>query len=71
MRLVRRLGGASGVSAAMLGVTGLLACFAWAATIRLGPRLGPGFWPSAVLGIACAVLATAQFIRRPGRHATH
>ena len=46
-------------------LSGLLTYFALAATIRLGPN----FWPSAVLGIACAVLATAQFIRRPGQRA--
>ena len=46
-------------------LSGLLTYFALAATIRLGPN----FWPSAVLGVACAILATAQFIRRPGQRA--
>ena len=44
-------------------LAGLLTYAALAATIALGPN----FWPSAALGIICAVLATAQFVRRPER----
>jgi hypothetical protein len=47
------------------GLAGLLTYVALAATVVLGPN----FWPSAVFGIICALLATVQFIRRPGERA--
>ena len=43
-------------------LAGLLTYAALAASIVLGPN----FWPSAALGIVCALLATLQFIRWPG-----
>ena len=46
-------------------LAGLLTYAALAATIVLGPN----FWPSAALGIVCAVLATAQFFWQPGQRA--
>jgi len=46
-------------------LAGLLTYAALAATIVLGPN----FWPSAALGIVCAILATAQFLRQPGQRA--
>lgn len=46
-------------------LAGVLTYAALAATIVLGPN----FWPSAALGIVCALLATVQFIRRPRERA--
>ncbi len=46
-------------------LAGLLTYAALAATVALGPN----FWPSAALGIVCAVLATAQFFWQPGQRA--
>ena len=47
------------------GFACLLTYAALAATVALGPN----FWPSAALGIVCAVLATAQFFWQPGQRA--
>ena len=46
-------------------LAGLLTYAALAATVALGPN----FWPSAVLGVICAILATMQFLRKPGQRA--
>ncbi|HEU4784355.1 MAG TPA: hypothetical protein VFS83_13520 [Ktedonobacterales bacterium] len=47
------------------GFAGLLTYAALAVAVALGPN----FWPSAALGVVCAILATAEFIQRPGRRA--
>jgi hypothetical protein len=44
-------------------LVGLLTYAALAATVALGPN----FWPSAALGVICAVLATVQLIQQPGQ----
>jgi hypothetical protein len=48
-------------------LVGLLTYAALAATVALGPN----FWPSAVFGIICAILATVQLIWQPGQRRAH
>ena len=59
----------SHLSLAMLAFLWILAALLTYAALAASVALGPNFWPSAGLGIVCAILATAQFIRQPGRRA--
>ena len=59
------------LSLAMVIFLWALVCLLTYAALAATVALGPNFWPSAVFGVTCAVLATVQLIRQPGQRRAH